>query len=138
MKNFSLTLTALFSLISLFMASPSAFSEDDALLPPTAVHDSEEGRETIESSGDETNLNEELSAPAAEVEGAEVRSFERKDGAEVTEYSVHGKVYMIRVQPGGGLPAYYIYDSDGDGVFEQRLPGGYKRMNPPMWVIKKF
>ena len=31
-----------------------------------------------------------------------------------------------------------FYDSDGDGVFEQRLPGGGKRISPPTWVLQEF
>ena len=101
--------------------------------PPTEIHDTEAAHETVEG-GDSGGLKEELSV----AEGTEVRSYTRKDGAEIKEYSMNGKVYMVRVQPGGGLPAYYLYDSDGDSVFERRLPGGYKRISPPMWVIKKF
>jgi len=106
--------------------------------PPTDVHDSQYARETIDTGSEDADLKEELSAPEEVEGGAEVRSFIRKDGAEVTEYSMKGKVYMIRVQPTGNFPAYYLYDSDGDGVFEKRLPGGYKRPSPPMWIIKKF
>ncbi len=109
------------------------------LPPPTTIHDSEQARESIEADTGETDLNRELSAPESKgMDGAEVRAYTRGDGAEVTEYAVNGKVYMVRVQPLGKFPAYYLYDKDGDGVFEQRLPGGYKRPSPPMWVIKKF
>jgi len=126
-------------LTAALMASPAISAEKDEILPPpTKVQDSEEARETIEGKGDSADLNKELSAPEELDEGAEVRSFTRRDGAEVTEYSVKGRVYMVRVKPAGNLPAYYLYDRDGDGVFEQRLPGGYKRPNPPMWVIKRF
>jgi hypothetical protein len=105
--------------------------------PPTEIHDTEAAHETVDSEATQ-DLHEDLSVPEGAVEGTEVRSYTRKDGAEITEYSMNGKVYMVRVQPGGGLPAYYLYDSDGDSVFERRLPGGYKRPSPPMWVIKKF
>ena len=132
-----LTAAALAAALSL---SPMAMAEEpDVLPPPTAIHDSDQARETIVSNESEPDLNKELSAPdASKLDGAEVRSFTRDDGAEITEYSVKGKVYMIRVQPSGKLPAYYLYDRNGDGTFDQRLPGGYKRPSPPMWVIKKF
>lgn len=126
-------------LTATIMVSPAISAEkDDILPPPTKVEDSEEARETVEGTNDSTDLNKELSAPEKLEEGAEVRSFTRRDGAEVTEYSVKGRVYMVRVKPAGNLPAYYLYDRDGDGVLEQRLPGGYKRPSPPMWVIKRF
>jgi len=113
---------------------------DDAILPPpTEVHDTEESRETIESGSGETNLKEELANPEDLPDGAEVHSYTRKDdGAVITEFSVKGRVYMVKVQPAGDFPPYYLYDRDGDGTLEQRLPGGYKRPSPPMWVIKKF
>jgi len=128
-----------FSFAALLAGAPALYAEDDVLPPPTTIHDSEQARETIDPDSGETDLNKELSAPESKgLDGAEVRSFTRSNGAEVTEYSVKGKVYMVRVKPAGNMPAYYLYDNDGDGIFEQRLPGGYKRPSPPMWVIKKF
>ena len=127
-----------FAAIVFFAATITASQVTDAVEPPpTEIHNTEAAVETVEGSNS-TGLKEELSAPEGAVEGAEVHSYTRKDGAKITEHSVNGKVYMIRVEPGGGLPAYYLYDSDGDSVFERRLPGGYKRPSPPMWVIKKF
>lgn len=126
-------------LVAALATAPSLHADEDVLPPPTAIHDSDQARETIDKDDGETDLNKELSAPESKgSDGSEVRAYTRGDGAEVTEYAVNGKVYMVRVQPQGKFPAYYLYDRDGDGVFEQRLPGGYKRPNPPMWVIKKF
>ncbi|MDQ6973740.1 MAG: DUF2782 domain-containing protein [Mariprofundaceae bacterium] len=88
-------------------------------------------------SGD-TNLQKELAPPNATSGDAEVRSYIREDKAKITEYSKHGHVYLIKVQPAGGLPPYYLEDSNGDGKFNQRLPGGYQRIHPPMWIIKEF
>jgi hypothetical protein len=105
--------------------------------PPTEIHDTTAAHETVNPEATQ-DLTEDLSEPENLEEGTEVHSYTRKDGAKITEHSVNGRVYMVRVQPGGGLPAYYLYDSDGDSVFERRLPGGYKRPSPPMWVIKKF
>ncbi|MES0371638.1 MAG: DUF2782 domain-containing protein [Mariprofundaceae bacterium] len=131
-----LSLFSIIALLAAFTTSPPLFAED-ILSPPTRVHDSEEARETVNSASGNTDLNRELSAPEA-VEGSEVHSYIRKDGAQVTEYAVKGKVYMLRVQPGNNLPAYYLYDNTGDGKFERRLPGGYRHLSPPMWVIKEF
>jgi len=126
-------------LVAALATAPSLYAEEDVLPPPTTIHETDQARETIEADSGETDLNKELSAPESKgPDGSEVRAFTRGDGAEVTEYSVKGKVYMVRVQPMGNMPAYYLYDNDGDGVFEQRLPGGYKRPSPPMWIIKKF
>ena len=51
---------------------------------------------------------------------------------------MNGRVYMIKVQPPGGLPPYYLYDTNGDGRFNRRLPGDYKMISPPTWVIHRF
>jgi len=90
-----------------------------------------------EYSGD-TNLQKELAPPSVTSGDAEIRSYTREDKAKITEYSKHGHVYLIKVQPAGGLPPYYLEDSNGDGKFNQRLPGDYQRINPPMWIIKEF
>jgi hypothetical protein len=116
--------------------SASAAKDEAALPPPTDVLDTPQSRETIQPSDDELNLQEELS-PDQSTE-VELRVYQRKDGATVEEYSIHGHVYMVRVKPPGNIPAYYLYDSDGDGILEKRLPGGYKPTSPPTWVIKEF
>jgi len=125
------------ALIAFFAAASTSQADDDVIEPPTKIHNSEAARETVDtnSSGD---LNKELSAPEQGDSTAEVRSYIDNKGSEITEHSINGKVYMVRVQPAGKFPAYYLYDNDGDGVFEKKLPGGYKRPSPPMWVIKRF
>lgn len=124
-------------LLMLLMAGPGgAWADAAALPPPTQAHDTPEARETVDAPEPETNLHKEFAAP--DEEDVEIRSYQRRDGATVTEHAIHGRVYMIKVQPPGGLPAYYLYDSDGDGTFERRLPGNYKPISPPTWVIKRF
>ncbi|MDX8394557.1 MAG: DUF2782 domain-containing protein [Mariprofundales bacterium] len=105
------------------------------LLPTSAWTSSDDVPEVAEPS-----LQQELQADLPENDDAQVQtnSYNRKDGTIVEEYSLHGKVYMLRVKPAGDAPAYYLYDQDGDGNFEQRLPGGIKRLSPPTWVIKTF
>jgi len=103
------------------------------LTAPTWLH-----AETAHDDTD-TNLSKELAPPKATSSNSEVRSFTRdEDQALITEYAQHGHVYLIKVQPAGGFPPYYLEDSNGDGTFNKRLPGGYKHLNPPTWVIKKF
>lgn len=110
--------------------------EDEGVLPPpTEVHDTERARETIPAAEKEEGLEKSLVPDDEEVQ---VRAYTREDGSQATEYSKNGQVYMIKVQPPGDMPAYYLYDEDGDGTMERRLPGGYKRPSPPMWTIKKF
>lgn len=95
------------------------------------------GNETAKKTGKPEGLRERFRSAGQEGQ-VEVYSYRRKDGAKVEEYSVHGRVYMLKIQPVGGLPAYYLYDNDGDGVFERSIPGNYKPLSPPMWVIKRF
>jgi len=120
-----------------FPVCASAGKDSSELPPPTAVQDTPEARKTIVPEGDNrATLQEELNTGKG---GAvDLRVYQRKDGTTIEEYSMRGRVYMIRVKPPGSLPAYYLYDNDGDGKFERRLPGGYKRTSPPAWVIKRF
>lgn len=113
-----------------------ALAEKEAMPPPT-VKDSDRSPQTMHEKA--PDLRNELEAK--ELEGGyaiDIRSYQRQDGATVTEYSVRGRVYKIKVQPAGGLPAYFLYDREGNGNFEMRLPGGGKRLSPPTWVLKEF
>ena len=52
---------------------------------------------------------------------------------QIQQYSVHGKVYMVRITPNSG-PPYYLLDLDGDGDLDVRSN------NPgdnwvPQWVL---
>ncbi len=77
-------------------------------------------------------------APPEEARKAiEVKRHRRKDGALVEEYRIGGRVYMVRITPKIGRP-YVLYDRDGDGVLETRLPGNQKKIAPPMWILKRF
>jgi len=111
-----------------------------ALAPPTAVSDDPAALETL-APQDERGIKRELSPSQSEAEGdanVEIYSSTREDGTKIDEYSRHGHVYMVKVSPPGGFPPYYLYDNDGNGTFERRLPGGYKHISPPEWVIQRF
>lgn len=114
----------------LFVPLTVLAAEEPALPPPTDVQDTPAARETVEPE------HPPVAEPQLKGE-AEVRVYKQEGGAKVEEYSIQGRVYMIHVQPPGGLPDYYLYDKDGTGVFV-RLPGGYKPISPPQWVIKRF
>jgi hypothetical protein len=133
--------TFLFTVLSMLLVigAPVVQAEDSVLPPPTEVQDSAEARETVEppSAPRDEGLRGELSAPKGD-SNVEVYSSTREDGTKIEEYSHHGQVYMVKVSPPHGMPPYYLYDNDGDGAFERRLPGGYKHISPPEWVIKRF
>jgi hypothetical protein len=123
------------AVLSLLSVPPAVAAGPDALPPP-----SHEGHPpTVESlpPQKDTNLKKDL-APPGEQQGVVVRSYRRPDGTAISEYAMHGRVYMIKVQPPGGLPPYYLYDTNGDGRFNRRLPGDYKMISPPSWVIRRF
>jgi Protein of unknown function (DUF2782) len=115
---------------------PSADAAGPEALPPPTHSDNAPDANAGAGDG-KTGVQKEL-APPPEQEGVQIRSYQRSDGAGITEYSMHGKVYMIKVQPPDGMPAYFLYDSNGDGHFDRRLPGNYKFLSPPTWVIKRF
>jgi hypothetical protein len=86
---------------------------------------------------EDIDLLKELSPKITDANPAEVRTYKHNDGATITEYKSAGKVWMIKVQPAGNFPAYYLYDRTGEGTFEQRIAGN-KQPSPPMWIIKRF
>jgi len=132
----------LVSVTCALILSPALAAAEDAAMPPPveqpaveqpsgAVVDTTE--DAVESA---PNLNNELSSQGGD-SSVDVRSYQRKDGATVTEYSVHGQIYEIKVQPVGGLPPYYLYRNKA-GHFERRRPGGQPFVTPPSWILKKF
>jgi hypothetical protein len=55
----------------------------------------------------------------------------------VEEYSLNGKVYMVKIIPKVGLPYYYI-DSDGDGNLETTPAKGLEPVRPVYWKVKEW
>ncbi len=122
------------ALLPLLILLPlTTWARDAAPLPPPTASPPE-----TTTSGDAPGVTPDEAKAITEVESADVRAYTRKDGTTVTEYARHGRVYMIKVQPPGGLPPYYLYDEHGDGQFSRRLPGSYKHLAPPQWVIQEF
>jgi hypothetical protein len=125
----------IFCFTGLALSTGLALAEDT--VPPPPKVDKSTAGDPVDIRDKAPNLQKELQSPE-DGEAVDIRSYQRKDGATITEYAVRGRVFKIKVQPPGGLPAYYLYDSDGDGRFEQRLPGGGKRISPPTWVLQEF
>mgnify|MGYP006290882429 CR=1 FL=1 len=63
----------------------------------------------------------------------EVRIIQRPDMT-IEEYSVGGKVYMIKVDPDAG-PPYYLIDRNGDGEWDDRMSEIGPDVRPPQWTI---
>ncbi|MDQ6989887.1 MAG: DUF2782 domain-containing protein [Mariprofundaceae bacterium] len=80
---------------------------------------------------------QDLLTPQQVLPEVQVQAYQHQNGATISEYRLHGKVWMIKIQPVGDFPAYYLYDPEGEGSFERRIAGN-TQPTPPMWVIKKF
>lgn len=52
----------------------------------------------------------------------------------ITEYSVNGSVYMVKISP-KKAPAYYMVDTDGDGNLETRRSALEEGMEIPQWLL---
>ncbi len=134
--RFSLSvLSSLFA--ALFLMPALLMAADDAMAPPKVTTPG-----LASSLGDDersdpaANLHDELNAPDSN-RAVDVRSYKRKDGTTITEYGPKGNVFQIKVQPPGGMPAYYLY-RNAAGEFERRLPGGAKGIVAPSWILKEF
>jgi hypothetical protein len=55
----------------------------------------------------------------------------------VEEYSLNGKVYMVKIIPKVGVPYYYI-DTDGDGSLETTPAKGMEPVRPVYWKVKEW
>jgi len=78
-------------------------------------------------------------APTAEEEeelGPEVTI--RKSGPNtIEEYRINNRVYKVKVQPQVG-PAYYLIDTDGDGLMDRRYGLNDPPVVAPQWVLKRW
>lgn len=110
MRNISL-------LIALLMATPSLIAETvlspEPLVPPKMI--SEEEARSI--SPDVT--------------------IKRKKEKLIEEYSINGRVYMIKVTPSKGYP-YYLIDTDGDGELDSRSNELDPGLMIPSWIIFRW
>lgn len=52
----------------------------------------------------------------------------------ITEYSVQGQVYMVRIQPNVG-PPYYLLDTNGDGQLDVQSRQPPAAIAVPQWLL---
>jgi hypothetical protein len=74
--------------------------------------------------------------PPSVVPGSDVVIIQHKDET-VEEYRIGGRVYMIKVQPGKGVP-YYLVDTDGDGKLETHYSDLTENIVIPQWVLFRW
>ncbi|MDD3608150.1 MAG: DUF2782 domain-containing protein [Halothiobacillaceae bacterium] len=98
-------------LAGLLALAPLALAAQDAPIPPLPEEKTVEG------------------VPDTEIV---IRTTE---DAQIEEYRYRGRVYMAKVKPAGGAPAYYLIDRDGNGTLETRHKGPYDPVIVPNWVL---
>lgn len=70
---------------------------------------------------------------SGEVLEPEIHIIETKEGTH-EEYSVNGRVYMVKITPVVG-PAYYLMDTNGDGELDTRGDHPADVGVVPQWVL---
>ncbi len=58
----------------------------------------------------------------------------QREGKTIKTYSVNGIVYKVKVQP-DHAPAYYLYDSNGDGTLDIRSNRELSETTVQQWKI---
>lgn len=69
--------------------------------------------------------------------GADIRIITEGDKT-IEEYSLNGKVYMVKIQQ-KGFPPYYLIDRDGDGRMDEQVSELMGPATPPPnWVLFRW
>lgn len=55
----------------------------------------------------------------------------------ISEFRIHGRLYMIKVTPRRGVP-YYLVDTDGDGNLESRRGELGEDLLIPSWTLLEW
>jgi len=122
---------------ALLMMPGMLMADDQVMAPPTVTSSGQALPDNpIETLEEAPNLRDELQEPDKNT-AVDIRSYKRKDGTQITEYGAKGQVFQIKVQPPGGMPAYYLY-LNPNGQFERRRISGAKPTVPPSWILKEF
>lgn len=120
----------IFFLLSIF--SHTLIAADDIATPPSLTKEEEKFT---------TKSNQEIpTIPDAEddsriIPEPEVRIIRKKDTV-IEEYRVKGQLRFVKITPSVG-PAYYMIDTDGDGILETREND---LDNPPInqWILLEW
>ena len=67
------------------------------------------------------------------LENVDINIIKREDKT-IETHSVNGIVYKVKITPNKG-PAYYLYDTDGNGSFDMRSDRELKKSTVQQWKI---
>jgi hypothetical protein len=119
-------------LITLMAVALPAYAADEQKLEPVP-----DAAPVIDTKPPTVIKGDEGGQPSAEELEPEVTIREGGEGQTIQEYRIRGKLYMVKITP-KNAPSYYLVDQDGDGLFEDRVPGGTTRISVPQWVIAEW
>jgi len=111
----------------LLVASAPLWAEEEA--PPPS-------EEVTTPQGQPTQGKPTQGQPPSVVPGSDVVIVQHEDET-VEEYRIGGRIYMIKVQPGKGVP-YYLVDTDGDGKLETHYSDLTENIVIPQWVLFRW
>ena len=140
--------------IALFALPLPAQEEDRGAMPPPpippqgsgdatqsqretqrAADDAETGAEGRERKQSEGTRRPQPLPPKVEGETVEPEvTIRRESDRTVEEYSVQGRVYMIKIDP-DNAPPYYILDTDGDGEIDIHDDERFSPVQPVQWKL---
>ena len=104
----------------------------DGLLPPVTIDTSD-----TDKNRDDLKRRVVPNASSADDE-PEAKVVIRKSGENtIEEYRVNGQLFKVKVTPATG-PAYFMIDTDGDGVMDQRYDRQGDEVMTPQWVLFKW
>jgi hypothetical protein len=65
-------------------------------------------------------------------------TIREEEDRRIEEYSLNGRVYMVKITPETG-PPYYFIDMDGDGTLEpDERTRAFQPVQPTQWKIKEW
>lgn len=125
MKFASLThINKLIAALAALMLAGSAFAQDGENAPPRDP-------ELEKPPPLPPKVQDEQIEPAVTIRDEEERRVE--------EYSLNGRVYMVKVTPKGSEVSYYYIDTDGDGTLElDERSRALNPVQPVQWKIAEW
>ncbi len=127
------------AVLAVGLQAPSSWAqeaEDPAAPPPIPPIDAEPARPAESDEGDVPIPPKVQDESARVAPTVDIR--EDEDENVIEEYSLDGRVYMVKITPKNGIPYYYM-DDDGDGQLELRESDrAANPVKPVHWKVKEW